>query len=234
MTSILPTPISSTSAPTSGNKAAGTSGADSTADSATQLASNFDMFLKLLTTQLKNQDPLQPQDSAAFTQQLVQFSSVEQSIGMNKRLDQLIAANSGNTNTAALDYMGKVVEYQNDSFALQNGTARMAVTLGAQATSAGIVFRDKTGAVVATQDLPTNMGTNAISWNGKDDSGKQLPDGTYTAQVVAKGGDGSKVPSVVHQASTVTGVDLSGQTPMLMMGNLPLEMNKVLSVRTTL
>lgn len=234
MTSILPTPTSSTNGPTSGNKAAGTSGADSTADAASQLASNFDMFLKLLTTQLKNQDPLQPQDSAAFTQQLVQFSSVEQSIGMNKRLDQLIAANTGNTNTAALDYMGKVVEYQDSSFALQNGNARMAVTLGGQAASAGVVFRDSTGKVVATQDLPTDMGTNVISWNGKDDNGQQLPDGTYTAQIVAKAGDGSTVPSVIHQASTVTGVDLSGDTPMLMMGNMAIEMDKILSIRTTL
>lgn len=234
MTSILPTPVSSTSGPTSGSKAAGTSGADSTADAATQLSSNFDMFLKLLTTQLKNQDPLQPQDSAAFTQQLVQFSSVEQSIGMNKRLDTLIASNKNNSNTAALDYMGKVVEYQDSNFALQNGNARMAVTLGAQAVSAGVVFRNSAGTVVATQDMPTNMGTNVIAWNGKDDSGKQLPDGTYTAQVVAKAGDGSTVPSVLHQASTVTGVDLSGATPMLMMGNLPLDMAKVLSIRTTL
>lgn len=234
MTSILPTPTSSTTGPTSGNKAAGTSGADSTADAASQLASNFDMFLKLLTTQLKNQDPLQPQDSAAFTQQLVQFSSVEQSIGMNKRLDTLIASSKGNTNTAALDYMGKVVEYQDSSFALQNGNARMAVTLGAQATSAGIVFRNSAGTVVATQDLPTDMGTNVVSWNGKDDSGKQLPDGTYTAQVVAKGGDGSTVPSVLHQASTVTGVDLTGTAPLLMLGAKALDMDKVLAIRTTL
>ncbi len=63
----------------------GTTGTSSSDSAATSLSSNFDTFLKLLTTQMQNQDPLNPMDSAQFTQQLVQFSGVEQSIKTNQK-----------------------------------------------------------------------------------------------------------------------------------------------------
>src|ERR1044071_1210572 len=71
------------------------------------LASNFDTFLSLLTTQLKNQDPMSPMDSNQFTQQLVQFSQVEQQINSNKNLESLIALTKSQTTTAAVSYLGK-------------------------------------------------------------------------------------------------------------------------------
>src|SRR5690242_5441077 len=91
-----------------------------------QLSSNFDTFLTLLTTQLKNQDPLAPMDSNQFTQQLVQFSQVEQQINSNKNLESLIALTKGRSAADAVSYLGKVVTLTDGSAALMNGQAKWA------------------------------------------------------------------------------------------------------------
>src|SRR5258705_12714917 len=73
----------------------------------TTLGSNFDTFLTLLTTQLKNQDPLSPMDSSQFTQQLVQISMVEQSINANQNLESLSSLTQTRVGTEAVSYLGK-------------------------------------------------------------------------------------------------------------------------------
>ena len=76
-----------------------------------KLAEDFTQFLTLLTTQLQNQDPLNPMDSTEFTNQLVQFSQVEQSINTNQKLDDLLALQLGGLSTVALGYVGMDVTY---------------------------------------------------------------------------------------------------------------------------
>src|ERR1700745_1994530 len=88
-----------------------------------QLSGNFQTFLTLLTTQLKNQDPLSPMDSNQFTQQLVQFSQVEQQINSNKNLEDLIALTKSQSATNAVSYLGKTLTLTDGTAALQNGTA---------------------------------------------------------------------------------------------------------------
>ena len=73
------------------------------------MSSNFDTFLTLLTTQLQNQDPLSPMDSNQFTQQLVQFSQVEQQINSNKNLESLISLTKNQTSVDAVSYLGKTL-----------------------------------------------------------------------------------------------------------------------------
>src|ERR1051326_9398368 len=100
-------PSAPSAASTASQTAASTGG--SAADAQKTLSSNFDTFLTLLTTQLKNQDPLQPMDSNQFTQQLVQFSQVEQQINSNKNLESLISLTKSQTTTAAVSYLGKTL-----------------------------------------------------------------------------------------------------------------------------
>src|SRR5260221_4755429 len=90
------------------------------AQSKTTLASNFDTFLTLLTTQLKNQDPLSPMDSSQFTQQLVQFSQVEQSINANQNLESLISLTKARARTDAVGYLGKTVTVTDGNARLKN------------------------------------------------------------------------------------------------------------------
>ena len=85
--------------------------AQKTAQQAVGLAEDFDQFLILLTTQLQNQDPLNPMDSTEFTNQLVQFSQVEQAINQNQKLDDLVSLQLGSVSSVALGYVGLDVNY---------------------------------------------------------------------------------------------------------------------------
>src|SRR6195256_985265 len=100
------------------------------ANSAQQtLAGNFNTFLTLLTSQLKNQDPLSPMDTTQFTQQLVQFSAVEQQINGNKKLDQLIGLQSTANAYGAVGFVGTQVAADSDQLSLQNKKSKFDYTI---------------------------------------------------------------------------------------------------------
>src|SRR5476651_11105 len=93
-----------------------------------EIASNFQQFLQLLTTQLQNQDPLSPMDTNQFTQQLVAFAEVEQQLKTNTDLDQLVSLNKTSQATAALSFVGKQVTADGSTTQLKNGVAVWNVT----------------------------------------------------------------------------------------------------------
>ncbi|MEO0962032.1 MAG: flagellar hook capping FlgD N-terminal domain-containing protein, partial [Pseudomonadota bacterium] len=103
--------------------AAAQSSQGAAASASSKLNTDFDTFLTLLTTQLKNQDPLEPLDSSEFTNQLVQFSSVEQNIATNQNLEQLLNLTFANFATDAVGYIGKEVVAESPTAILTNGTA---------------------------------------------------------------------------------------------------------------
>jgi flagellar basal-body rod modification protein FlgD len=204
----------------------------STTNSLADLSQNYETFLRLLTAQLQNQDPLQPQDTAAFTNQLVQFSQVEQQIASNKKLDEMVAAINNGQPNQALGYIGKTVEIQSNGWSLQDGKAHLTVSTDVPAASSVLEITDsKTNKVVRTIQLTKTAGTQEVDWDGKDSSGNQLADGTYVANVKAKGSDGKAIEAQVLTFGKVTGVDLTATEPYLMLGNLPIKMTNVLSVK---
>src|ERR1700733_1829637 len=103
--------------------AANANGTNSTPDALAQLSGNFDTFLTLLTTQLKNQDPTAPLDSNQFTQQLVQMTGVEQQLNGNDLLKQLVA-NTSNGISTAVTLIGKNVKAVSDTANISNGQAQ--------------------------------------------------------------------------------------------------------------
>src|SRR3954466_8260244 len=103
-----------------------------------QLAGNFDTFLTLLTTQLKNQDPTSPMDSNQFTQQLVEFSQVEQQIDANTNLKTLISQGTSQAGTFATSYLGKRVSVTNGQASLSSGAASWTYDLGATASDSQV------------------------------------------------------------------------------------------------
>src|SRR5579872_4398386 len=121
------TPATSTPPTTSTTNANGT---QSSGDALGQLSSNFSTFLTLLTTQLKNQDPTSPMDSNQFTQQLVEFSQVEQQINTNSNLNTLITQGQTQIGAYATSYLGKTVSVTNGNAALSNGSATWTYNLG--------------------------------------------------------------------------------------------------------
>ncbi|MBU6298267.1 MAG: flagellar hook assembly protein FlgD [Alphaproteobacteria bacterium] len=183
-----------------------------------QLAGNFNTFLQLLTTQLQNQDPLSPMDSNQFTQQLVEYSQVEQQINSNSKLDTLISLGQNQANSYAMSYLGKNVVLSNGQGALTNGAADWTYGLNGAAASTTLTVTDSSGKVVYSGAGQTAAGTHDFAWNGKDNNGNQLPDGSYTLTASATASDGTPVTTTVASKALVSGVDLSGTTPQLVIG----------------
>lgn len=203
--------------------AASTTGASK---SLKQLTSNFDTFLTLLTTQLKNQDPLEPMDSNEFTQQLVQFSQVEQQINSNKNLEQLISLTKGNKASDAVAYLGKTVTITDGSAPLIDGAANWAYSLSNDADVVKMMVLNEKGKAVYVGNGETASGMHAFNWNGQDNQGNALPDGGYVLKIIATNGDGSSVKSTVASQGKVSEVDLTGDEPLLMLGPLGVPLSK--------
>ncbi|EGY01510.1 flagellar hook capping protein FlgD [Nitrospirillum viridazoti Y2] len=214
----------------SNNTTTPTSSGTKTSNPLSDLTNNYTTFLTLLTTQLKNQDPTSPMDTNQMTQQLVQMSSVEQQIEANNQLKSIQSTLAGGQSSQALNYLGKYVEMEGDKFPLQNSTANVSVTYGGTAASATMSVYDSTGALVSSTDVSGAAGTHNYSWDGKDSSGKVLPDGTYSVKVTATDSSGKAVNTTVKVAGKVTGVDMSGTTPTLQMGDMTVNMSDVTTV----
>ena len=187
------------------NNNALTSGANGSSSSS-GLASNLNMFLSMLTTQLKNQDPLSPTDSTQFTNQLVLYSQVEQQINTNTNLNKLITLQSGNQQSSSIGYIGQTVEMSGTNLPLQNGTAAFNYTLPSTASNAVVQISDSSGNVVAQLNGQPSQGEHYLSWNGQNGAGTQLADGQYTIKVIANDSSGNAITATTNTYGKVTGV----------------------------
>ncbi len=150
------------------------------------LNQDFDQFLRLLTTQLQNQDPLNPMDSTEFTNQLVSFSQVEQQIRTNDQLESLLAFQTLNLTAVGLSFIGKNVEITDDEFYKAADTsATMSYVMPEGAEKGTVTITDSTGKTVYTSDADVSTGTHKFTWDGKDTNGIAVPAGTYTLKVSA-------------------------------------------------
>jgi flagellar basal-body rod modification protein FlgD len=189
------------------NSTAGTTGSDSTS-SLSQLSSNLDNFLTLLTTQLQYQDPLSPMDSTQFTNQLVQFASVEQQIQSNRNLESLISLQQTNNMVGAVSYIGKQVEVSGQTTALKDGQATFSYTLPSNASAAVVGIYDANGKQVSVAPAELTAGRHEYVWDGKDGQGKAVADGQYTIQVAAVDANNSQVVPTYTTVGTVTSVGI--------------------------
>lgn len=200
--------------------AAATSGGSATSAGRASLASTFDTFLALLTTQMKNQDPLSPMDSTEFTNQLVQMSGVEQQLLTNDLLQSLVNT-AGRGIADAVSLIGKEVRAVSDNAAIQGGEAKWVYDQDRDASSVKIEVLDSTGKVVHAEDVEDiAAGEHAFTWNGKDLTGKQLSDGgVYTLRVTALDGAGVAVPTTTYIDGVVTAVEQAdGETLITVAG----------------
>ena len=162
----------------------------------TSLVDDFDTFLGILTTQLANQDPLSPMDSTEFTNQLVQFSALEQQIASNDKLDDLYAASTAVEAATAVQYLGKTVEIAKNVTFLADGTATMSYILPSPSAETTISIYDQDGSVVRTLEGETAGGRTDQTWDGKNSQGIQVPDGTYTLAISAKDQNGDALENI--------------------------------------
>lgn len=215
-----------TTGATSATNSTGTSSSTNNA-AMQQLSGNMNTFLTLLTTQLQNQDPLSPMDSTQFTQQLVEYSQVEQQINTNTNLQSLISLQQSGAGAASVGYLGKEVTVTNGSAALTNGSATWNYSLATGAATTGLTVTNSSGQVVYSTNGSTSAGNNTFTWNGEDNNGNQLADGTYTLAAKSVDGNGNAVTTAVTSTGTVGEINLSGTTPQLMIGNMAVPLTAV-------
>ena len=196
--------------------AAGNSVAASAANARIGLADDFDSFLQLLTAQLKAQDPLSPLDANQFTQQLVQFSGVEQAIKTNQALGELVALVRGDQLSRSLDYLGAEVEAAGGTVRLgTGGAAQLSYQLGQSAQRVQIEIYDAGGRLVAVREGSATAGRHSVPWDGRAPNGATLPDGLYRFDVVASDAAGDPVPVTTTVRGVVDGVEIDGERLLL-------------------
>ncbi len=195
-----------------------TSNGATSGQSAATLADNFDTFLTILTAQIQNQDPLEPLDSTQFTQQLVQFSGVEQQIKSNQNLEKLISSSQSSAGAAMAGYLGQVAEINSAGAAFTGSPVAWRFALGKDAASATISVTDQSGKVIysraATPD-ELHAGAHDFSWDGKTSKGETAAEGPYYINVKAKDADDGDVDAAYSVLATVSGVDLTYGEPAL-------------------
>lgn len=179
-------------------------------------------FLKLLVAQLQNQDPLNPQDNYEFVAQLAQFSSLEQTIGINDRLDQLALQSQGLQNTETVSLVGKQVTVKGNIVTLDGQGAKVPITFTTEAksTSSEVVIKDQNGRTVRTLRVgPSAAGLVKVSWDGRSDSGIAQPAGAYKVTASARNGDDAPVAVSQQSTGSVQSVSFDKGFPVLTLDN---------------
>jgi flagellar basal-body rod modification protein FlgD len=207
----------------------GTVGGAANSNASTQLAGNFDEFLKLLTTQLQHQDPLSPLDPNQFTQELVQFSSVEQQIQTNSSLSTLISLQQNAQVTSALGFLGHTVVISGTTADLVNGKATWNYSINKPAT-ATINVSDSTGKAVFSATQGVTSGQQTFTWNGQTSNGNVLSSGTYKISITATDANGQSVAVATQSQGVVSGVDVSQSPPALTVNGQSYPLNQILQI----
>jgi flagellar basal-body rod modification protein FlgD len=203
-------------------------GSSKATDRAT-IAQNFDAFLLLLTTQLKNQSPLDPMDTNQFTQQLVQFASVEQQLKSNDTLNALLTATRGSAVSTAASFVGMQVSANGDTSKLSGGKAEWNLN-APRAVQANIIIMDEQGSVVATTTQQLSAGAQKFVWNGKTSTGTQAIGGNYRISVSARDASGQNVSVKTEISGRVESVDVSDNEPVLVIGSNRVPLGNVRSI----
>jgi flagellar basal-body rod modification protein FlgD len=193
-----------------------TSGSSNAAASQATLSTNFDTFLKILTAQIQNQDPLEPMDSTQFTEQLVQFSGVEQQIRVNSQLETLIKATNSGAGAALSGYLGQEAEIDSAGAEFTGDTIHWRYELPKDATSCTVTVTDAMGKVLYSETGETGAGTHDFEWNGELLKGGTAKVGDpYWISVVAEDADKKAITPTHSLVTTITGVDMSYDEPAL-------------------
>ena len=219
--------LAQSSASQSSASSSTTSKTDAAIDS---LNDTYNNFLLLLTKQLQNQDPLNPMDTAQFTQQLVGFSQVEQQIASNKSLERLISLQSSTNAFNAVSFLGNEVAVDSDLVSLKDGKAKFQYDIEHSAGQAVLSVYDSRGQIVLVQEANKGVGSYNVDWNGKDAFGNQLPDGQYRVAVSYNDQQGKTYSSKITSFGVVDSTEITDGEVKLFVGPVGFPIDKVLKV----
>jgi flagellar basal-body rod modification protein FlgD len=191
------------------------------------IANNFMAFLQLLTTQLQNQNPLEPLDTNQFTQQLVQFAQVEQQLRSNDQLETLVALQKSTQASAALDFVGKTVVISGATTHLGADGTTVWTFSSPKPASATVTIKDSTGQTAFSSNYAINSGRQDFVWDGRGTNGQRWPAGNYTMSITAKDANGQTVAITTDVQGIVDSADLSQTPPVLSIGQLTFTLDQI-------
>ena len=221
-------PIVSGSTPLPASSSSSGTGLSGTANQT--IAGNFQTFLTLLTTQLQNQNPLDPLDTNQFTQQLVEFASVEQQLKTNDSLSTLVSLEQTAQSTQALTFVGKTAVVNGNTAALTNSQATWELNVPSN-SNVNVSIANSSGQTVFSGTYAVNAGNNQpFTWNGQGNDGTQWPDGQYTLTATATDSSGNSVGVTTQVQGVVSSVDLTQSPPLLTINGQSYTVNQIQSI----
>lgn len=206
--------------------------AQRTQTSETALAQDLDDFLNLLTTQLQNQDPLNPTDTDRLTDQITQFSQVEQQINTNQKLDDLLALQLSGIASTALGYVGLDVSYISADLNFDGQTpVKITYALGEEAVSTKVNIFNESGELVLSEDGPRSSGQNEFLWTGatEDGFGQIAESGTYTVRIDALDREGNAIDTSTVVTGNVRGIENQNGIIFLLVGDRAVSIGNVIN-----
>ena len=207
------------------------------ATTAKQNLGDKDIFLKLLDAQMKNQDPLKPQDATQMSSQLAQFNMVEQQTNTNKLLEQIAASGgvggaSAGLNASSASYLGRTVTVNQNSIQYNGGTVSFSANLPTNAASVQATIIDSNGRTIRNLDLGAMAsGHQMMSWDGLENNGVAAPLGTYSVLLQATDAQGQAIAVGAQRSGLVDAVRLASGEVQLMVGGIPASLVDVTEVR---
>ena len=185
-------------------------------------------FLKLFITQLQHQDPMSPLEPDQMTAQLAQFASLEQLTGVNTRLDQL----AGVSRNSVLGLIGKQIRFDGGQMSIAGGQVpAVHYTVADRAAEVTATVRAADGTVVRVVQLGAqDAGEHVFAFDGKNDTGTAVPDGTYRVEISATAPDKAPVAANLVVQDTVDGIDFSSDPPVVLVGTLRIPLDQVREV----
>jgi flagellar basal-body rod modification protein FlgD len=195
-----------------------------------KLAEDFSQFLTLLTTQLQNQDPLSPMDSTEFTNQLVQFTQVEQQINSNQKLDSLVQLQLSSISSVALGYVGLDVSYVSSDMNYDGQTPiKVDYALSSAAIESKINIFDEKGELVYSGTLPKDAGKNSFTWNGTETNGTPVDAGTYTVKIDAIDKDKKPIQTTTVVSGHVRGIESQNGVVFVLIGDRAVPISSIIN-----
>lgn len=191
-------------------------------------------FLTLLIKQLENQDPLEPMENSEFVAQLATFSSLEQLLAANDKLEMLAAGQVNLVNAQALNLIGKVALVAgNGEITVKAGVPdTLAYSLPNEAASAKITVYNADGVPVKVLTLdPKATGRATVDWDGTGDDGKPLPDGTYRVEASATDASGNTLEVSLFRALSIDSVSFDGGIISLISGDQEIPFDRIVEIR---
>lgn len=189
----------------SGSITATAATADTSQRGGPRLSADLNTFLRLLTTQLRNQDPTKPMDTETLTQQLVQFATVEQQITGNQTLQRMLDLQQAGQLAGTASLVGRRVSVESDRLPLQDGRAEIVLPPAGRASRATIEIRDSAGTLLRSEAVALGAGATRWTWDGRDARGTQRPDGAYAVALTGRTTDGTTTPLSAVVTGRVTG-----------------------------